>query len=97
MLISETLADINIFEVVEQIKKDTPKTVIMVISTRKDNKNEIEALLTGADDFISKPFNLDALIAHIQASLGFNDNKSIKIEGLTINPEQKNNLPRTRT
>ena len=89
VLISETLADRNIFEVVEQIKKDTPKTVIMVISTREDNKNEIEALLTGADDFISKPFNLDVLIAHIQASLGFNDNKSIKIEGLTINPKQE--------
>jgi two-component system KDP operon response regulator KdpE len=36
---------------------------------RGDNKNKVEALDKGADDYVTKPFSIDELLARIRASL----------------------------
>ena len=45
------------------------KTPVIFISSASDNMNIIMAMNLGADDFISKPFDTDVLIAKIQAML----------------------------
>lgn len=89
VLISETLADVNTLDLIDEIKKDTPKTAIIVISARDDNKSEIEALRAGADDYIRKPFDIDVLLARIAARLGSNGSNLIEIDDLTINPDEE--------
>lgn len=42
---------------------------ILFISSASDNMNQITALHQGADDFIAKPFDLQVLVAKIQAML----------------------------
>lgn len=42
---------------------------IIVISSASDNMNIVMAMNMGADDFIAKPFDLDVLMAKIQALL----------------------------
>lgn len=42
---------------------------IIFISSRSDNMDQIMALEMGADDFISKPFDMDFLITKIKSSL----------------------------
>ncbi len=45
------------------------KVPIMFISSASDNMNMVMAMNAGADDFIPKPFDLNVLIAKIQALL----------------------------
>ena len=45
------------------------KLPIMFISSATDNMNIVMAMNAGADDFISKPFDLNVLLAKIQALL----------------------------
>lgn len=42
---------------------------IIMISARNSDRDKIEALDAGADDFVSKPFSLDELMARIRAAL----------------------------
>ncbi|HKP44960.1 MAG TPA: response regulator transcription factor [Pyrinomonadaceae bacterium] len=55
---------------------------IIVLSAKGEEKIKVEALDIGADDFITKPFGIDELLARVRASL-----RRSKI-GNTIEPEQ---------
>jgi len=89
VLMDWMLPDGNSVDIIGDIKKNTPKTVVVVISARDDNESEIEALRSGADDYIRKPFDFDVLIARIEARLRFGGSNIIEIEDLTINPEEE--------
>src|SRR5438128_3557885 len=42
---------------------------IIVLSVRGEEKTKVEALNLGADDYVSKPFGIDELLARIRAAL----------------------------
>jgi two-component system KDP operon response regulator KdpE len=42
---------------------------VIVLSAKGDEKTKVEALDTGADDFVTKPFGIDELLARVRASL----------------------------
>ncbi len=83
------LPDGNAIDIIPNIKANTPKTVVIVLSARDDNESEIEALRAGADDYIRKPFDFDVLVARLEANLRFGGSNIIEIEDLTINPEEE--------
>ncbi|MCK9373139.1 MAG: homeostatic response regulator transcription factor HsrA [Sulfuricurvum sp.] len=89
ILMDWMLPDGNSVDIIPDIKTNTPKTVIVVLSARDDNESEIEALRAGADDYIRKPFDFDVLIARIEARLRFGGSNIIEIDDLIINPEEE--------
>lgn len=44
-------------------------TPIIVLSARADERDKVEALDAGADDYLIKPFGVDELLARVRASL----------------------------
>src|SRR5919205_2842025 len=42
---------------------------IIVLSVRGEEKTKVEALDSGADDYVTKPFGMDELLARIRAAL----------------------------
>jgi len=42
---------------------------ILVLSVRNEERIKIEALDAGADDYITKPFSIDELLARVRAAL----------------------------
>ena len=42
---------------------------IIVLSVRGEEKPKIEALDSGADDYVTKPFNMNELVARVRAAL----------------------------
>jgi two-component system, OmpR family, KDP operon response regulator KdpE len=42
---------------------------IIIVSVRDSDKDKVEALDAGADDFVTKPFSTDELMARIRAAL----------------------------
>ena len=89
VLMDWMLPDGNSVDIIGDIKSNTPKTVVVVLSARDENESEIEALRAGADDYIRKPFDFDVLIARIEARLRFGGSNIIEIEDLIINPEEE--------
>ena len=76
-------------ELIPTIKTNAPKTSIIILSERPDKESEIDALKSGADDFIRKPLDYDILMVRIEAKLRFGISNIIEIEELIINPEEE--------
>ncbi len=74
---------------VTDIKKDVNAASVIVLSSRTDKESEIEALKSGADDFIRKPLDYDILLVRIEAKLRFGASNIIEIDELIINPEEE--------
>ncbi|MBO7701064.1 MAG: response regulator transcription factor [Eubacteriaceae bacterium] len=68
ILLDLGLPDIDGIEVIKKIRGWT-ETPIIVISARTDDPDKIEALDAGADDYLTKPFSVDELMARIRATL----------------------------
>ena len=89
ILVSWTLSDGDGTELIRLIKQKSPRTPIIIISSKTDKENEIKALKLGADDFIKKPFDFDVFLARIEARLRLGGTNVIKIEDLTIDPDEE--------
>lgn len=83
------LPDGDGIELCKIVKNRSSRTAVVIISARDDKESEIEALKSGADDFIKKPFDFDILLARIEARLRFGGTNIIEIEGLAINPDEE--------
>lgn len=68
VLMDITLPHANGFVWTQKIR-EVSKVPIIFISSAKENMNIVRAVLAGADDFVSKPFDLNVLLAKIQAIL----------------------------
>jgi two-component system KDP operon response regulator KdpE len=55
-------------ELCHQVRK-TSAIPIIVLSVRDEERNKVEALDAGADDYVTKPFSLDELLARVRAAL----------------------------
>jgi two-component system KDP operon response regulator KdpE len=55
-------------ELCENIR-DRSQIPIIILSVRGEEKNKVEALDKGADDYITKPFSINELLARVRATL----------------------------
>lgn len=62
------LPDMDGLEFIRQIRRDSAVPVI-VLSARPDEKDKVSALDLGANDYITKPFGTEELLARIRAAL----------------------------
>jgi len=62
------LPDINGIEVLRALraKSDVP---VIVLSVRSDEQGKVAALDLGADDYVTKPFGMDELVARIRTAM----------------------------
>lgn len=102
ILLDLMMPDMNGWEACIEIKKywETP---IIMLTARTDKKDVVKGLNTGADDYISKPFDGEELVARIEAILRRKGNRSelIEFDGLVLDQEsfdlqyQTKNIPLT--
>ena len=63
------LPDVNGQDLVRELREKGSAIPIIILSSRSDEKGKVEALDLGADDYVTKPFGVDELIARIRAAL----------------------------
>jgi len=68
VLLDLGLPDMDGIEVVRRVREVGP-TPIVVLSARDSEAAKVEALTLGADDYLSKPFGMNELIARIGVAL----------------------------
>lgn len=74
------------FEMLEEIKKVSPKVPIIFISARDQDFDKIIGLEKGADDYIAKPFSPKELILRVKKLLDrcYEQEEVVTISGYTI-------------
>ncbi|MFO1442140.1 response regulator transcription factor [Bacillus sp. Bva_UNVM-123] len=83
------LPGINGKEICYWLRHDLKSNVpIIMISANQDEKDRIEGLKLGADDYLVKPFSLEELITRVETVLRRTANRCSKISyrGLTLKP-----------
>ena len=87
ILLDLGLPDIDGVEIIKKIRTWS-NTPIIVVSARSDDSDKIDALDLGANDYLTKPFSVDELLARLRVSLRRPNNE--KTESSTfINGELK--------
>jgi two-component system KDP operon response regulator KdpE len=57
------------FEIIRRLREKGSDVPIVVLSSRTDEAGKVHALDLGADDYVTKPFGVDELLARIRAAL----------------------------
>jgi two-component system KDP operon response regulator KdpE len=68
VLLDLSMPDLDGVEVIRQVRRWS-RVPIIVLSVCDDEHQKVRALDTGADDYLTKPFGLDELLARIRVSL----------------------------
>lgn len=63
------LPDLDGFAVIEKIRTEGIDTPVVFLSARDEIDDRLTGLRLGGDDYVTKPFNLDEVIARIEARL----------------------------
>jgi two-component system cell cycle response regulator CtrA len=69
VLLDLTLPDMSGQIVLQRLRQIRPDTPVIILSGETDVQVKVEGLLDGADDYITKPFHRDELLARIHAML----------------------------
>lgn len=67
ILLDLNLPDVSGYEVIRTLRQEKVPTPIIVVSGLAGIEDKVRALALGADDYLTKPFHLDELVARICA------------------------------
>jgi two-component system KDP operon response regulator KdpE len=69
MVLDLGLPGLDGFEIIKQMREAGSALPIIVLSSRTDEAGKVRALDMGADDYVTKPFGMDELLARLRAAL----------------------------
>jgi two-component system, OmpR family, response regulator len=73
MILDVTMPDIDGLEVVRRMRAENIWTPVMFLTARDATEDKIAGLTVGGDDYLTKPFSLDELIARVRAMVRRNN------------------------
>jgi len=69
IILDVMLPDINGFGVTKRLRASGYASPILFLTAKDDTEDKIEGLNAGGDDYVTKPFSLDEIVARIKAIL----------------------------
>jgi DNA-binding response OmpR family regulator len=91
------LPDMNGYAVCEEIRRHSPFVPIIMLTARSQETDKIRGLDAGADDYVTKPFSVNELIARIRAIFRRAARTSSVLDVLDIGEAQVNFAAHTLT
>ena len=97
-LLDIMLPDMDGFEVCRRIRAGNSKIGIIMLTARTQEMDKVTGFMTGADDYVTKPFNPLELVARVKSqlrrytklgNLNTDNNAVFRAGGLVINDETK--------
>ena len=67
VLLDIWLPKLDGYEVLRRIRSSRPDLPVLMLTARDDTKSKVSALTSGADDYLTKPFDFEELLARLQA------------------------------
>ncbi len=69
IILDVMLPEMNGFDVCEEIRKENTQVPLLFLTAKGSSNDRIQGLKLGADDYLTKPFNLEELLLRIQILL----------------------------
>ncbi len=97
IILDVMLPDLDGFQVLQKIRESSHAPVLM-LTARSDEEDKIAGLRLGADDYLTKPFSINELLARVNALIrrytAFNGTSSaeparLELNGLVIDRENR--------
>ena len=92
ILLDLGLPDMNGYDVLKKLRLSNVATPILILSGQSDLEDKVKALGFGADDYVTKPFHKEELVARIHAIIRRSKGHAqpmIKTGKLSVNLEEK--------
>ena len=67
LVVDINLPDGSGLNIIRELKRVNPQTGVIVVSARNSIDNKVEGLELGADDYITKPFDMAELVARVKS------------------------------
>src|SRR5690625_4667036 len=85
------LPDLDGFSVTRRLREQGKHIPVLFLTARDDTADKIAGLTVGGDDYVTKPFSLDEVIARIRAVLrrvgGIEEDSTLRVADLTLNDD----------
>ena len=69
VLLDLMIPEIDGLEVLKRMREDGIETPVLIITAKSSKEDVVKGLDTGSDDYLTKPFSFDELLARIRALL----------------------------
>ena len=94
VLLDWTLPDFSGVEVCRRMRQGGIATPVLMLTARDEIRERVEALDSGADDYLTKPFSIEELLARVRARLrrtGLNESEGtwLRLADLALNPASR--------
>lgn len=66
IILDVMLPEMNGFDVCEEIRKENTQIPVLFLTAKGTSEDKVKGLKLGADDYLTKPFNLEELLLRIQ-------------------------------
>ncbi|MBD2422749.1 response regulator transcription factor [Cyanobium sp. FACHB-13342] len=84
LLLDWTLPDFSGVEICRRLRGSGDHTPVLMLTARDDVRERVEALDAGADDYLTKPFSIEELLARVRARLRRRSNGTDAQESLRL-------------
>jgi two-component system, OmpR family, response regulator QseB len=87
VLLDLGLPDMDGFDVLEQLREKGEKVPVLILSARDELADKVAGLERGADDYVTKPFKFEELLARIRVRLrstGAGEETHLESDGVSL-------------
>lgn len=77
IILDVMLPGVNGFDILKQIREENIDTKVIMLTAKSELEDKLNGLTHGADDYMTKPFHIEELIARVNIQLRKNGNKII--------------------
>ena len=78
IILDVMLPHINGFDILKEIRKNNIDTKVIMLTAKSEIEDKLIGLNNGADDYITKPFHIEELVARVNIQLKKNVNNLVK-------------------
>lgn len=94
LVLDWTLPDFSGVEICRRLRASNDHTPVLMLTARDDVRERVEALDAGADDYLTKPFSIEELLARVRARLrrrgtSSGEHETLKLADLELTPASR--------
>lgn len=78
IILDVMLPNINGFEILKKIREKNIKSKVIMLTAKTQLEDKLTGLNQGANDYVTKPFHIDELVARVNVQLRSTDNQIVK-------------------
>lgn len=78
IILDVMLPKMNGFEILEEIRRNEVKSKVIMLTAKILIEDKLNGLQNGANDYVTKPFHIEELVARVNVQLRNEDNTKIK-------------------